>query len=329
MDAPPTPDQKELLRQARRAGLMQIWAKGSRRLSADERAEIADLIGEEQKPAGFALEPGAPLPAKLRNYYRFTYAEYATGENGAPNFRNAKDGRTVKRWVSCGRNSTPHDLPPLDDPPAMAAWFRRAFPKEPVPAALLDYERAAPTNPRPAHEPPRAMPDAPAAGAASMTAIDFAAIDPEADAAVRRAAIIEEANGRRVQEASALGNSDDYRRWFPIWQESANLLRQLAKEDREARKASGALLDRARVLAELSQLLEALRIMRETMEAKIVSELSRDESKRIRRIVRLLEAPLRAAIAKVRAAESAIFQNLESLTSPAAAQAAFALDVAA
>jgi hypothetical protein len=161
-----------------------------------------------------------------------------------------------------------------------------------------------------------------------MTAIDFASLDPEADAAVRRAAIIEEANGRRVQEASASGNADDYRKWFPIWQESANLLRQLAKEDREARKASGALLDRGKVVAELSQIVEALRIMADVMPGKIIAELARSQSKRVRRILLLLEKPLRESIEKAREPERTIFQSLETMTSPAAVRDAARSDTA-
>jgi hypothetical protein len=93
------------------------------------------------------------------------------------------------------------------------------------------------------------------------------------------------------------------------------VLRQMAKEDREARKASGALVDRGRVLAELSQLIEALRIMREGMPDKIGVELSKCECKRLRRVVRLLLAPLKLAVAKVRESEDTLFQSLESLTS--------------
>lgn len=314
--------------------LFRIWVNGSRRLSAEERAEISDMIGSHAatppaaKPA-FVLEPGAPLPAKLTGYYRHTYPDYAAGANGAPNYNNSKDGCTVKRWVSAGRKQSPPDLPPLDEPHRMAAWFRRRFPREPVPPVLLDYESRAPTPPQAAQEappastvatPPATAPatnEAPRQGTPeAMTAIDFASIDPDSDAAVKRAAIIEEANGRRVQEASATGRADDYRKWFPIWQESANLLRQLTKEDREARKASGALLDRARVIAELSQLLEALRIMRETMPTKIDNELSKAASPRLRRVLRLISPAIRAAVEKVRDTETAIFQSIESLQSP-------------
>jgi hypothetical protein len=44
----PAPEQLELLRQARRASLMKVWANGSRRLSAEERTEIADLVAGPQ-----------------------------------------------------------------------------------------------------------------------------------------------------------------------------------------------------------------------------------------------------------------------------------------
>ena len=127
-------------------------------------------------------------------------------------------------------------------------------------------------------------------------------------------------NGRPTQELilrwrNGLG-------WFPIWQTSANLLRQLTKEDREARKSSGTLLSRSAVIAELSQLVEALRIMMESMPAKILAELQRSSSKRIRRITRLLAEPLKEAT------QRAVFQNLECLTSPESAQETLKLNAA-
>jgi len=327
MSGTPTPEQMELLRQARRVKLMQIWASGSRRLSADERSEIADLIGEpdmpppEPAPPAFSLQPGAPLPAKLRNYYRHPYVAYTNGRDGAPNYNRTE--RTIKRWVSAGRSADPVALPPLDSPGTMAAWFRTIFPGEAVPAELLDYELAAPQSPQASHEAPPVAgpPPSPPAGE-KMKAMDLTGIDPEADASVRRAAILEEANGRRVQDASAEGDSAAYRRWFPIWQDSAELLRKLIKEDREARKQSGLLLDKAAVLGELAQLLEALRIMREGMPAKILAELAKTDDRRLRRILRVLSPALRAAVEKVRASESAIFHALETVHSPADLRAA-------
>jgi hypothetical protein len=317
----PTPDQSELLKQARRHNLLRIWASGSRRLSAEEKVEIADMIGNSGNtgPAhGFSLDPNAPLPAKLRNYYKCTYVDYATGSNGAPNYQNSKDGRTVKRWVSCGRNSKPPDLPPLDDPGSMAAWFRRAYPKEPVPPVLLNYESVAPSIPAKPQEAPSAVGAPPVVEERRMTAIHFDDLVIGEGQAVRRARKIEEASGQQVEEAYSKGDLGAANTWLPKWKEAANLLRQLEKEDREARKSAGELIDRAPVLAELAQIVEVLRIMRDTMPDKLVSELEKSANRRVRRIVQLLKPHLRAAALRVRESETAIFLNVESLQSPAA-----------
>lgn len=325
-DLTPTPDQGELLRQARRANLLRIWASGSRRLSAEEQAEIADMTGNTASPTspsgrGFALDPTAPLPAKLRNYYKFTYADYATGAKGAPHYRNSKDGRTVKRWVSFGRNCETPDLPPLDEPGRMAAWFRRAFPREPVPPVLLDYESHAPPHPQASSAVSPVSPGEPgetAPEAARITSIALDKLQMGEGEQVQQARAIAKANYARVEESSAKGDSDAYRRWFPVWSDSLELLRKLEKEDREARKASGDLIPRGPVLAEIAQLMEALRIMRDGMVAKILAELEKSATGRMRRILRLVKPLLRAAVEKVRGTETDMFRHLESLNSPEA-----------
>ncbi len=301
---------------------MRAWVTGSRRLSAEEKAEIADMIGtnpepEPPPPTGFTLDPTAPLPAKLRGYYRFTYPDYATGALGAPNYQNAKCGRTVKRWVSFGRKCQPPDLPPLDEPARMASWFRRAFPREPVPPVLLSYE----SHPPPISAASQGAPSAPSTPSATlpgggMRAISFDAMQAEEGQSVRRARNIEQANGQQVEEASARGDEDAYRRWFPIWKESSNLLRQLEKEDREARKAAGDLIPRGPALAEIAQLIEALRIMHDGMDEKILAELEKSADGKIRRIVKILRPLLKASVGRVRDTECSLFLHIETLESP-------------
>jgi hypothetical protein len=269
--------------------------------------------------AAFTLDPSAPLPAKLRNFYRFTYVQYATGTDGAPNYRNSADGCTVKRWVSRGRKSDPIDLPPLDTPAHMAAWFRRVFPRETVPVVLLEYETSAPA--------PAAVSTTPGPAASSQTSVsqnpDPSRITPISldglqmgeGEQVRQARVIAKANYNRVEEASGGGKSDEYRRWFPVWCESLELLRKLEKEDREARKAAGNLIDRSPVLAELAQLVEALRIMHEGMPARIIAEMEKAGDTRHRRVLRMLKPVLIESLKKVRASEASLFLNLESLNS--------------
>lgn len=49
--------------------------------------------------------------------------------------------RAMKRWIAIGRDANPPDLPPLDQPEKVAAWWRRRMAHR-VPEKLLDLERA-------------------------------------------------------------------------------------------------------------------------------------------------------------------------------------------
>jgi hypothetical protein len=76
------------------------------------------------------------------------------------------------------------------------------------------------------------------------------------------------------------------------------------------------------VCAELAQLFESLRLMRETMPRKIVIEIEKALPRRRVRIVRLLENFLNTAVKKVRSDEDNIFRKLKSLDGRAAVIAA-------
>lgn len=339
MNPPPTSDQKKMLHQARRAKLAQIWVSGSRRLSSEEKAEIADIIGGEPPPPapepslpepGFTLRDGAPLPRKLRGFYKLAYRDYA------PIYQlSAKHGeRTIKRWVSIGRHAAPPEPPPLDDPPAMAAWWRRHSTERPPPV-LLDYETAAPTSSAPSQEappqPPSASapppPEAPTAN--RMTAsVNLAELGLEEGELVQQMRAIVKGNYAQVDAALKAEDQDAYRRWFPIYTDSAEALRKLEKEYRESAKASGAMLSRSQVISELAQLLEALRLMREAMPQKILAELSKRAEGRRRRVLRMIEPDLVTAILAVRAREADILTTIDLLRSPAAARETFALEAA-
>ena len=114
--------------------------------------------------------------------------------------------------------------------------------------------------------------------------------------------------------------------------ETPKLLRETSCAAHQGRSRSAqilrTLLSRSAVIAELSQLVEALRIMMESMPAKILAELQRSSSKRIRRVTRLLAEPLKEATQRARESERAVFQNLECLTSPETAQEALKLKAA-
>lgn len=293
---------------------------------------------------GLVMEDGAaPLPAKLRGYYKKKLVEYCGPYN--------RGERTLKRWVSAGRKVMPRpDLPPFDEAHRMAAWFRRIYPREPVPDVLLDFEASAPVEVPDDHRSPlqgeaaRGVATGGTAGASGMT-MDAAA--PGVPAPVKISAInldlmilgddeevaqmksLVAAHWRRVKEASELGDSDGVRRWTPIHKEAVEQLRKTKKAVAEWNETMGKLILREAVENDLAQIIEALRIMRETMEGRVLAELQKAQQKRLRRIVKLLGPALAAAIVRVRESEGAIFQNVESLNSPGAVRERVKLEVAA
>jgi hypothetical protein len=130
MDAP-APDQRELLRQARRASLMKVWATGSRRLSAEERAEIADLINEPAPAEAPPLEPRAEAdtnPEATADKVRHWSELYGTSR------------RPLFKWIAIGREK--HDPCPLDHPERMPMWWAMHM-KHRVPQKILAAARSA------------------------------------------------------------------------------------------------------------------------------------------------------------------------------------------
>lgn len=103
-DKPP----EELL-QARRTALMSKWVSGK-------------LTKEERKEAGIP-DPAPALQRQTSDRYKKPLEHYAK--------LYGRDKRNIKRWIKDGRDASPQDFPPFDDPPAMAAWFRRVKGQEP------------------------------------------------------------------------------------------------------------------------------------------------------------------------------------------------------
>lgn len=109
----------EELMQARRIALTRKWATGGK-LSKEERKEagIPDLAPALQRQTSDRYQKPLEHYAKLYG----------------------RDKRNIKRWIKDGREASPQDFPPFDDPPAMAAWFRRVKGQEPR-ENLTKFER--------------------------------------------------------------------------------------------------------------------------------------------------------------------------------------------
>ena len=191
--------------ESRAKALLGKWA-AARRLTKDEEKELAryypginpqgakapeSSASEETKTAApppqseaptFALRTDAPLPAKLRGHYIHPLKHYA-----AVYGYDAKHGeRTIKRFVSEGRNTLPHDLPPLDEPAKMPAWWRSHHGNREVPPGIRRAAASACMQQSPQPETPS---DPPTTAIAAVSPAQVAALRgdsfPEQVAALR------------------------------------------------------------------------------------------------------------------------------------------------
>lgn len=131
--------------QKRRSRLLHIYVTAQRRLNEDELAEIADIL---------------PDPMQIER--RLTKERYSQPQE----FYAAKYGyavRNIKKWLGIGREKCPPDLPPLDSPEQMPAWWSRNM-KQRVPQRLLsgaikpEQKSSAGTPPAPEAEKPSQKP---------------------------------------------------------------------------------------------------------------------------------------------------------------------------
>ena len=225
----PAPDQLELLRQARRASLMKVWASGSRRLSADERAEIANLI---ETPSPAEQEPTPDKPPEPAT----TEATAAQIERWSQLYSTSR--RPLYKWIAVGREK--HDPCPLDHPTQMPLWWATNM-KHRVPEKILAAARQAA-----AEAPPPVVADAtapaPLAPGISEPADDlFALVSLDFEAQVEQ---------MRAEQARIQRQLDEARRGklvdgalFVDQAAVESLLRQRLAIQEPLRKAEGDLTD--------------------------------------------------------------------------------------
>lgn len=102
------------------------------------------------------------------------------------------------------------------------------------------------------------------------------------------------------------------------YESSFDLLRLAEQTLVKVQKEKGDLIDKGEVQIELAQFGEALKLMRQAMPARVVSELEKIVPRRIQRILRVLQPHLIISLERVRDNEEQIFRSLETLGSPAA-----------
>ncbi len=132
--------------QARIHAILLRFADG-KRLTKEELAEIAHLLPQQHAPYSKSLTEGN---------HRRPYKEYEA--------IYGKKERTIKWWVTQGKTASGGaDLPPLDHPTEMPAWWDRVM-KQRCPQSVLDAARAASSSPPPLSSKTAAAPPPPPGG---------------------------------------------------------------------------------------------------------------------------------------------------------------------
>src|SRR6267378_2571093 len=105
----------EKARTARQQSILAKWMRAAR-LSKSELDEIRHIIGDEQYNAALAT-PGTGDPLTAQAGYLEELPHYAEVYK--------RSVRQIKRWIKAGRYAKPRELPPLDQPGKMLAWWNR------------------------------------------------------------------------------------------------------------------------------------------------------------------------------------------------------------
>jgi hypothetical protein len=317
----PSPEELETMKDARTASLIRRWLAG-KKLTDDEKIEVSQrasipldilVAGPSSPGAKEAVQRAtntrkhAKYPKKLPEYAAFY----------------GKDERTIKRMIRRGKELG--DLPPLDEPSKMAAWWRRSMDHD-VPDWLLGFVDNSGADPR-ASSGDGASRSGDSFGegeldgtsrSRDLTKIKSLDIAENVEALRQTHAI----NKHLLDEALHASEPNDtlisLRR--KNFEGSFELLRKAEITLIEIQKQRGNLLDREQVQTEQAQLFETLRLMRETMTPRVMATLEQILPRRLQRVFRTLAKFLAPAIEKARLDEERIFRDLPSIDGPEAVE---------
>lgn len=310
------------MRDARTASLIHRWLTG-KKLTDNEKIEVhqrADIpldvlsAGPSLPDARAAVAAAHPLDRTSRSSTR----KHAKYPKKLPEYAAVfgQTDRTIKRWVKRGKETG--ELPPLDHPPHMAAWWRRNMDNQ-VPDYLLGFV----TSP----DPGAGNGDERSRPAATGNSSDGGSPQPRDVSHIKSLGMEENVEGLRITLAIAKNDLDDALRSNDpnVVALRQNNYGKIFNQYRLAelslidfREKTGNLVDQEKVRMELAQVFESLRLMRETMPARIIVELEKVLPRRFGRVLRLVEKYLFPAIEKTRTDEENIFRNLQTLDGPEA-----------
>ena len=249
----------------RQAALLLKWRKGQR-LSEAEKAEIKPFL-----PSDKAAAKRSTVASKLHNNAHYAKV-YAVSE------------KTIKNWCREGREmpSGP-DLPPLDAPEKMAAWYARTHPHlKTVPPKLMELARGR-SSPASGAQPPLGSPPPPPTS--PITSDDF-----EFDDSVQFAAENLKFNQGQLRLARtvpdpATGVIDERRvaQYEKAVKDAQETYRKTKADEFEHLQRNGQLVDRRIVFSKLRTKLGALHHATRTIGVRVATlmALSPDETRKL------------------------------------------------
>jgi hypothetical protein len=197
----------------------------------------------ELVPPAAGISERSERRREVARKYRRTYDEYAT-EFGL----TAKDSaRRLKRWVEKGRQVTPHDLPPFDEPSQLASWWRRMMGagvikwKVPDWIELLEHSGGG----VPAAGDRRAAPVGEKVDPAAAMPPEFVLPELGEDAGAAERQLWSFAQGF-LDEMERASRARDSGRWFRAWAEYQKILKEIRawqKSKQQQRLANGEVLE--------------------------------------------------------------------------------------
>jgi hypothetical protein len=229
----------------RRNALFARWSQGGK-LGKTELKEISDLLPKIPADPD-RREMAEEAPAKP--VYEKNLEDYA------PIYSCSV--RQIHRWIAFGKARKPPELPPLDAPAEMAAWWLRNM-KNRAPAKLLALAAQKET------------------GEASLTAsaIDLTKLEGAAGDGLRQARAVRMAADQHLTEAYASKSDERIEICQRRWLRAVEQERKLEAAAREDAKASGALIPRGELLPELSQTVEVFGQMTKSSGRRIKEKFS-------------------------------------------------------
>lgn len=274
------PDTVARLAKERQANLLKIWSSGRRRLTPAELKELEPIL-----PREILAKP----PTKKAGY-QHPLAHYVEIYDAAE--------RTLKHWISIGRQAQPEpDLPPLDAPERMKDWYAR-HKKNRVPDRLVQLAAtaaqlgsAAPT-PRLVAPPPAAGcgidTTKPAESAPASTPPPASNRPPPAatgfSATLERLRAAEAAAGEKYTQLILEGKDAEAESAERRWQKLRSDLRDYERDAQKVLSAQGKLWPADEVAAVLYELHTVILQSFESLYSRLETELRtlpREDAKRL------------------------------------------------